>query len=448
MLNTTSLALDQAPPISIPFRFFLTAPLFAIAAGLDILLFGNEMFISRWSPLMLGLTHLMTLGVLGMVMCGAMLQLLPVIAGSPVPRVVLVGSLTHGLLIVGTILLQIAFVTGSVPATLLALTALGLGFSIFIGAVGIALWRPVAPGAVIQGMKLALIALAATIIMGTVAALGYSGIARIEHLASVTDIHLGWGILGWVGLLLLSVSFQLVPMFQVTPEYPVWVRRYLPYWVFIGLLIWLLLKLAAVDSEWVDLPVTVALTSVVLGYLLFAMKTLQLQSQRKRRVPDVTLLFWHLGMVVLGLSALLWAGGVLFSPIGDAQYFSILLGIGLIQGVGLSIINGMLYKIVPFLCWFHLQNRQMALLCMTVRVPHMKAFVTDKSAKRQFYLHLSALLFTAAAAVAPGWFLPPAALLFVLSNVMLLINLVTAVATYRATFKRLTPSTPEHSSGY
>ena len=61
------------------------------------------MFISRWSPLTLGLTHLITLGVLAMVMCGAMLQMLPVIAGSPVPRVVLVGTLTHILLILGTI---------------------------------------------------------------------------------------------------------------------------------------------------------------------------------------------------------------------------------------------------------------------------------------------------------------------------------------------------------
>ena len=107
-------------------------------------------------------------------------------------------------------------------------------------------------------------------------------------------------------------------------------------------------------------------------------------------------------MFMLALCALLWISGVLFSPIGDARYFSILLGIGLIQGVALSVINGMLYKIVPFLSWFHLQNRQMALMCMTVRVPHMKEFVTDKSAKRQFYLHLSGLVFAAAAAVCTG----------------------------------------------
>lgn len=447
MLNTTSLSLDQAPPISIPFRFFLTAPLFAIAAGLQLLMFGSEMFISRWSPLTLGLTHLMTLGVLAMVMCGAMLQMLPVIAGSPVPRVVLVGTLTHGLLMLGTILLETALMTGSVPTTLAALTCLGAGFAVFIAAVGIALWRPETSGTTIQGMKLAVIALAVTVILGIAAALGYSGAGRIEQLSLLTDFHLGWGILGWVGLLILSVSFQLVPMFQVTPEYPVWIRRYLPNSLFIGMVIWLLFKLGVIQSEWIDLSATLVLGLVVIGYLLFSLNTFRLQYQRKRRVPDVTLLFWRLGMVMLGCCALLWVSGNLFSPIGDTRYFPILLGIGLLQGIALSVINGMLYKIVPFLCWFHLQNRQMALMCMTVRVPHMKEFVTDKSAKRQFYLHLTGLVFAAAAAVMPDWFSRPAAALFIFSNSILLFNLVSAVQKYRSTLKLLLSATPGSAPG-
>jgi len=446
MLNTTSLSLDQAPPISVPFRFFLTAPLFAIAAGIQLLVFGEEIFISRWSPLTLGITHLITLGVLGMVMCGAMLQMLPVIAGSPVPRVVLVGTLTHLLLTLGTILLHFSFVTGSAPVILIALTALIVGFVVFIVAVGIALWRLTEPSTTIQGMKLAIVSLAVTVAMGIAAALGFSGIGRIEYLASLTDAHLGWGILGWIGLLLVSVSFQLVPMFQVTPEYPVWVRRHLTYSLFTGLLAWLLLKLGFVDSEWIDLPAILLLGLVVLGYLLFSLKTLQLQHQRKRRIPDVTLLFWRLGMYALGFCALLWISGVLFSSIGDAPHFSILLGIGLIQGVALSVVNGMLYKIVPFLSWFHLQNRQMALMCMTISVPHMKEFVSDRSAKRQFYLHFAALVSTAAAAVVPGWFLRPAAFLFVLSNLTLLLNLASAVRRYHTTLKLLVPSAPACTS--
>ena len=48
-MELTGLSTDQAPPISAPLRFFLTAPLFAILAGL--LIFGTETdaLISRFS---------------------------------------------------------------------------------------------------------------------------------------------------------------------------------------------------------------------------------------------------------------------------------------------------------------------------------------------------------------------------------------------------------------
>ncbi|MCB1851404.1 MAG: hypothetical protein KDI83_11625 [Gammaproteobacteria bacterium] len=443
MLNTASLSLEQAPPISIPFRFFLSAPLFGIVSGFLVLFYGETLFVSRWSPLMLGLTHLMTLGYLTMVMCGAMLQMLPVIAGSPVPHVVMVGASLHVLLVLGTLALVLAFLTGTPLIMLIALIALGVGLSAFTVAVAIAQWRVISSGATVGGMKLAVSALLLTLLLGSIAALGYAGIIRIPNLAILADVHLGWGLLGWMGLLLISVSFQLVPMFQVTPEYPLWVKRFLPWMIFVALLIWLLLRSGWIVAAWISLLALLVLMVVVFGFVLFSIYTLLLQSRRKRRAPDVTLLFWRLGMILLAGSAMFWLSGVLFPPVREAQYFSILLGIGLVQGVALSVVNGMLYKIVPFLCWFHLQNRQMNLMCMMVSVPNMKEFVTDRAAKRQFYLHLSALLFSAAAAVMPLWFSRPAALLFIASNLLLLINLFLAVGRFRATFKLLEPTTQE-----
>lgn len=50
MIGQASLSLDQAPPISVPFRFFLTAPLFIFCAGLLLLIYGPDALISRWSP--------------------------------------------------------------------------------------------------------------------------------------------------------------------------------------------------------------------------------------------------------------------------------------------------------------------------------------------------------------------------------------------------------------
>ena len=45
-----TLSFEQAPPISVPYRFFLTAPLFGAVAGLVLVLLGPDTLQSRWSP--------------------------------------------------------------------------------------------------------------------------------------------------------------------------------------------------------------------------------------------------------------------------------------------------------------------------------------------------------------------------------------------------------------
>jgi len=76
------LSFAQAPPFAAPFRFFLTAPLFAMLAGMLLLWTGPGLLASRWTPAALALTHLITVGFLLQVMLGAMIQILPVVAGA------------------------------------------------------------------------------------------------------------------------------------------------------------------------------------------------------------------------------------------------------------------------------------------------------------------------------------------------------------------------------
>ncbi|MCB1758176.1 MAG: hypothetical protein KDI68_00145 [Gammaproteobacteria bacterium] len=431
MLNTASLSLQQAPPISIPFRFFLTAPLFSILAAVQLLLAGEEILVSRWLPVTLGFTHLLTLGFLAMVMCGALLQMLPVMAGAPVPGVVVVGGAVHLLLSLGTLFLVAWFLgSGPLPPALILLVA---GFSIFLIATVVAIWRRgvVARGSPAGGMQLALVSLLVTVLLGVVASLGYDGRLVIRELAVVTDIHLGWGLAGWVGLLLSSVAFQLVPMFNVTPEYPQWMKRHLPWLILLALVGWSLLQFG--EGAFWEGGRKFSLVPVVVLYLLFAFITLDLQRRRKRKVPDITLLFWVTGLVSLICCAVLWVCSQLLPWLASWRGMGALWGIGLLLGFSLSIVNGMLYKIVPFLSWFHLQNRQMAQMRMSVAIPHMKAFISDRAARVQFVLHLLATVAMAAAVLYSHNLVRPAAFLFLASNLLLGANLWIAVWRFRKT---------------
>ena len=83
-MKMTGLSFDNIPPLWIPFRFFMTAPLFGIAAGL-LLALSPDSWLSRWHPALLGFTHLLTLGFMAMVMLGALFQLMPVVSSQSIP---------------------------------------------------------------------------------------------------------------------------------------------------------------------------------------------------------------------------------------------------------------------------------------------------------------------------------------------------------------------------
>lgn len=98
-------------------------------------------------PGALAATHLIAIGYLGLIMCGALLQMLPVVAGAPVPAVRLVGMATHLLLTIGAAGLAWGLAGGGPTLIRVGAGAAALGFLVFVVPVSIALVRArCAPG--------------------------------------------------------------------------------------------------------------------------------------------------------------------------------------------------------------------------------------------------------------------------------------------------------------
>ena len=102
-----TLSFEQAPPISVPYRFFLTAPLFGIVAGLLLAWFGPEALASRWSSGALAMTHLLVVDFMLQAMCGSLLQFVAVAAGANIWRPQLVAAVVHPLITAGAVLLSL-----------------------------------------------------------------------------------------------------------------------------------------------------------------------------------------------------------------------------------------------------------------------------------------------------------------------------------------------------
>jgi hypothetical protein len=376
-----NLSFEQAPPISVPYRFFLTAPWFGVLAGLLLAFVGGEAFASRWTMEALAATHLLVVGFMLQAMCGALLQFVPVAAGGNIWRPRLVANIVHPSLLVSALLLAGAFLSQR-PALFLAAAH---GFVLTLGFYGVlvsvALWRTPARGATIVALRIALAALFVTVGFGAVLATGLAqGVPW--PLPTLTDVHAAWGLGGWALTLLAGVSYFVVPMFQLTPAYPAWLARGLPLLLLAVLLLWSLLLLA-LDG--------VGRTFVFLAGLgaggLFAAATLQLQYRRRRKVSDTTLLFFRTAMLSLLAIVLSGLAFALFPALGEDPRAAIWLGMLALVGVFVSAIGGMLYKIVPFLNWLHLQR----LCSLNTLPPTMNQMIPERAMRGQFRLHLAAL---------------------------------------------------------
>jgi hypothetical protein len=422
------LSFSQAPPILVPFRFFLSAPLFGLLAALLMLWYGSSLMDSRWQPSVLALTHLMTLGFLGMAMVGAMMQMLPVVAGSPVAHPVGVARAVHILLLPGVLLLAGGFLFGTHWPMRIAMFLLGSGFTVFVAAVGLSLKRASPDSPTVVGMHFAVGALVVTVALGLTLASNYGWDWWLIERVRLTNLHLTWGLLGWVGLLVAGVSYQVVPMFQLTPSYP----KPLTRWLTAALFALLLLGSAAqLLPEVVQEQAMLAVGSATaIGFTAFAVVTLRLQLLRRRKQSDVTLLFWRFGMVCLLLALALGVAGQAIPVLDQVQGDNFALAFLFIAGFAVSVVNGMLYKIVPFLIWFHLQS----LLIGVVRVPNMKLIMPEPGMRRQMWLHFAAVPMLVLSALWPP-LIYPAALLFGTSMILLEVNLLYAFRIYQKNAK-------------
>jgi hypothetical protein len=415
------LSFEQAPPIAAPFRFFLTAPFFSALAGLVLVVSGGEVFASRWTPAALAVTHLLTVGFMLQVMLGAMIQILPVVAGANLKQPLRVARIVHGLMLIGTLALVAGFLDFSAAAFPFAMLCLTAGIAYFMFLAGLSLRGVPSTSATISGIKRSLLALLIVVILGMALLGGLEGHWSLP-LLDITRIHVAWALAAWAVGLLSAVAYVVVPMFQITPNYPAWFSRIFGVSLLAAVVVASLAVLGAV--EWL----AILLESVVVWLAAgFCATTLWLQSRSKRARPDTTQRFWRLAMLCGLLACTLWATVQLMPVLGESTTWPLLFGVLVLVGGFMSVIAGMLYKIVPFLVWLHLQNRGRG----RVVAPNMKAVLAEKKMAHHWYAHVTACGLLLLAVVWPSLLARPAGLAMLLASGFLAHNLYSAVMVYR-----------------
>lgn len=147
-------------------------------------------------------------------------------------------------------------------------------------------------------------------------------------------------------------------------------------------------------------------------------------------------------MVSLAICSILWILNTIFFYNQEYQKLEFVFGILFIVGFVVSIVMGMLYKIMPFLVWFHLQGLESRRMKagkerVNYKIPNMRDALPKRFMQAQLVVHVASV-----AALIGSIFLNDMAvrlggILLILSFVLLLVNLTVADRKYREGFAQL-----------
>jgi len=375
MFNQGGLSMEQAPPVMVVLRFFVTASIFGVLLGVYIM--GDIMGVVPTNEYSLSviIVHLLALGVMASFMFGALFQMLPVIAGVVIKMPTKKSMVTNILLVMGLMAQLFAFQTSSSILYLTASILLGAGLLHASTLMLKELIDVKDHSSSSRGMLFALGSFVIAIILGVYMLLTLGGYIDGNLFSDIKIAHYSFALFGWITLLIISVSFQVVEMFYVTPKYPIVISQYLTGAIFSLLVLKVVALFSGLGSSILD-------SLIALLFIIYAGVTIHRLYKRRRPTSDATVWFWRFGMAMLILSMSM----ILISNLtGTKEPFIYISQISFI-GFALSIVFAMVYKIVPFLVWFHLSNQGY------MEAPMMFDVIHPKRAKVHFWIHISMIL--------------------------------------------------------
>ena len=404
------LSLDQAPPYKAPIKFFLIAPIFAIIAGI-FALFSNSYEIHN--PNIIATIHLVTIGFVVMTIIGALQQMLPVIAGAIIPKANRVSNITYTILTLGLISFTVGFILYEKIYFFFAATLLLIGLLYFTTIALFQLFKVKNKSYIVIGMILSLLFFIIAFLIGIhlIIANATGNISALHY--SFGLLHYNYIFFGFLFLLVVSISIQVVPMFWVANAYK---KQEQAIIIFISTVLLVFYPINLFIDLGLDIVYKIGFNLII---LYFVYLTIQKLRNRKRKLQDITVNFYMTSLIFLAIGSLYWLSMSFFTL--HTNLLGILLGLGFI----ISLMNGMMYKIIPFLTWFHLNAKGL------FDIPSMREMIPIKNMKLQYNFHLFSIInFIIGFGLGINLIIKLAVVLFIISNILLFINIYKAVQIY------------------
>jgi hypothetical protein len=346
------------------------------------------------APETLVMVHIVAIGWLSLLMCGALFQFVPVLVARPIhsnslplPTLLcLLGGLAG--LLLG--FLQLAgTVASDLPFFPIASVLLGAGFALALWNLGRTLWmaRPLPLPA--RFVVIGLLSIGATATLGIIFALVLGGATTYPYFLNAMGdglaIHVIAGLGGWLTFTAMGVSYRLLAMFMLAPELDRPNSRAVLHLGTAALAIVILGGAVAIAlGGGIDFILFAAALFGMAALVLYGRDIVHLYRARKRRIIELNSRMAGVALVSLVLATILTIALLYFGKLADnAAAVVFLVSFGWLSGLGLA----KLYKIVAFLTWLECYGPVLG----KTPTPRVQDLVVEQRALKWFLLYFLAV---------------------------------------------------------
>ena len=366
---------DFAPPFKLIAPYFIIGSIFFVLSS--ILLFGFDISsLNTMQHTTLSWVHIFLLGFVMMIIFGAMAQLVPVVLEVGHFAVELY-YIIYPLLLIGTLLMGYGFLASPALLPYGGIVVL-IALMVFVLETFLTISKVKKLNLVMTSVLLANTFLFMGLIFGILMALGYAGTIQIDIL-SLLKAHIYLVLAGYVGVTIMGMSLILLPMFWLSHSFS-WKPVTYALWT-ISIAVLMVMSSSIFNSILLE-KLGYILTMCAL--ILYFYQIYIIFKTRVRMDKDIylySLIFSYSSLftsIIMGIIYLL----------NPSQTLLLTIGWVLFVGYITFIINGHLYKIVPFLVWYE----KFSPLIGKKKVPMLADMVPVRSSKIQFLFTSSGVI--------------------------------------------------------
>ena len=382
MNDANSILSAYAPPFKIVSKYFIAAIFSFVLLNALLLLYYKDISGFHFQPKILAFTHIATLGWITMIIFGALFQLIPVVLEVKLFSEKL-AEIQFWIFISGIAGLVYSFLNFG-DREIIITSAVLLNLSMFIFAFNVIATMTKVKKWNLTGYYLAaaVFHLVVTAVAGLLLAinLAYPYI-KTSHL-NYLNLHVHVAFVGWVTMVIMGVSFKLIPMFTLSHGYSLKFGK----WAFWIINISLLGISTVMHYENTTLLFYIFSFLIAAGIYVFLFQIYGIFKKRIRKKFDIGIKFSATAYLMLGLTTILGC----FLTVVDYENITnltLIYGYMIIFGYVSLLIVGQMYKIVPFLVWYHKYSSKVGL----EKVPMLKDMFNEKFAHIEFYLMIEAV---------------------------------------------------------